>query len=69
MAKKQETKAKPVTKPEILGSTYEPGPAQGTLTWRRKMADRKMMLAYLESGERYWYSKEWFGSESRKKPV
>jgi len=24
------------------------------------------MLAYLKTGERYWYSDEWFGSEKRK---
>jgi len=24
------------------------------------------MLAYLKTGERYWFSEEWFGSEKRK---
>jgi len=26
-------------------------------------------LRYLETGERYWYGKDWFGSEKRKNPA
>jgi hypothetical protein len=30
------------------------------------MRNRDEMLAYLKTGERYWFSEEWFGSEKRK---
>ncbi len=34
-----------------------------------KLGTRQEKLKYLETGERYWYSKEWFGSEKRKNPA
>jgi hypothetical protein len=37
--------------------------------WRQKLASREEKLRYLEAGERYWYGKEWFGSEKRKTPA
>lgn len=37
--------------------------------WRLKLRDRAERLKYLRTGERYWYSQEWFGSEKRKKPA
>ncbi len=67
MAKKT-TKAK-AKKQEILGATYEPGKPEIVPSWRGKMADRTQMLKYLETGERYWYAEEGFGSEKRNKPA
>ena len=56
---------------EVLGATYEPGkPVSGELgRWRQKLASREEKLKYLKSGERYWYSKDWYGSEKRKNPA
>jgi hypothetical protein len=56
---------------EILAETYEPGEPQGEEVgrWRQKLADRNEKLKYLKSGERYWYSDDWFGSEKRKNPA
>ena len=53
---------------EILGETYEEGqPEVGNpVQWRAKMRTRQEMLKYLETGERYWFSKDWYGSEKRK---
>ena len=58
-------------KVEVLGETFEEGKPEGELTghWRQKLAKREQMLKYLETGERYWYGKEWFGSEKRKNPA
>ena len=56
---------------EVLGETYEPGTPQGEDMgkWRQKLSSREEKLKYLENGERYYYGKEWFGSEKRKKPA
>ncbi len=56
---------------EVLGETYDPGqPAPGeNAPWRNKLGSRAEKLKYLETGERYWYGKDWFGSEKRKKPA
>ena len=56
---------------EVLGETYEAGKpeGEGMGRWRQKLASREEKLKYLESGERYWYGKEWFGSEKRKTPA
>ena len=56
---------------EVLGETYEQGRPDGEEAgrWRQKLASREEKLKYLESGERYWYGKEWFGSEKRKNPA
>lgn len=56
---------------EVLGETYEPGKPEGEDAgkWRQKLATRDEMLKYLENGERYWYGKEWYGSERRKNPA
>ncbi len=54
---------------EILGETYDDGLPQEKLSWRVKLGDRKQMLRYLQSGERYWFSKDWYGSEKRKTPA
>ena len=65
MAKKKAEKKKQ----EILGSTYESGQPEKPLEWRKKFSNREQMLAYLKTGERYFYAKEGFGSEKRKKPA
>ena len=56
---------------EVLGATFEEGKPEGEDAgqWRQKLANRQDKLRYLESGERYWYGKEWFGSEKRKNPA
>ena len=56
-------------KQKVLGETYEPGKPEGPQNWRHKLGDREDMLKYLQSGERYWYSEEWYGSEKRRTPA
>ncbi|NVM21474.1 MAG: hypothetical protein HWN68_06805 [Desulfobacterales bacterium] len=65
MIKKQSFTGKKV---EILGETYEPGMPAEKGQWRKKLRNRKAMLKYLQSGERYWYldADQWCGSERRK---
>lgn len=56
---------------EVLGETFEAGrPDDKDLgKWRQKVGDRAEKLKYLENAERYWYGKEWYGSEKRKNPA
>ena len=56
---------------ELLGETYESGsPDSKDLgLWRQKLESRQDKLNYLKSGERYWYSDDWYGSERRKNPA
>jgi hypothetical protein len=56
---------------EVLGATYEAGKPSGEASgkWRQKLESRKDKLKYLETAERYWYSKEWYDSDRRKKPA
>ena len=56
---------------EVLGATFEGGKPEGEDVgrWRQKLASREDKLKYLKSGERYWYSDDWFGSEKRKNPA
>ncbi len=56
---------------EVLGETFEKGMPEGTEPgkWRQKLENRAERLKYLENAERYWYGKEWFGSERRKNPA
>jgi len=58
-------------KVEVLGATFEEGKPEGEDSgkWRQKLESRDEKLKYLETGERYWYGKEWFGSEKRKNPA
>jgi len=58
-------------KVEVLGATYEEGKPEGEELgkWRQKLRDRKERLKYLQTGERYWYGKDWYGSEKRKNPA
>ena len=56
---------------EVLGATFEAGKPEGEDTgkWRQKLGSREEKLKYLQIGERYWYSEDWFGSERRKNPA
>ena len=56
---------------EVLGATFEEGSPDGEELgrWRQKLSSRGEKLKYLEAGERYWYGKEWYGSEKRKNPA
>ncbi|MBI2850095.1 MAG: hypothetical protein HYX80_03520 [Chloroflexi bacterium] len=58
-------------KVEVLGETFEPGKPEGEEMgkWRQKLESRQEKLKYLETGERYYYSKDWYGSEKRKNPA
>ena len=56
---------------DVLGATFEDGKPEGEDKgrWRQKLESRGEKLKYLETGERYWYSQEWYGSEKRKNPA
>jgi hypothetical protein len=56
---------------EVLGTTFEEGKPEGEELgkWRQKLGSREEKLKYLQTGERYWYGKEWYGSEKRKNPA
>ena len=56
---------------EVLGATFEEGKPEGEDAgkWRQKLGTRQEKLKYLQTAERYWYEKEWFGSEKRKNPA
>ena len=56
---------------EVLGATFEEGKPEGEALgkWRQKLVSRQEKLKYLQSGERYWYGEDWYGSEKRKKPA
>lgn len=56
-------------KVKILGETYEPGMPVEKIQWRNKLRSRQEMINYIKTGERYWYSDEWYGSEKRKNPA
>ena len=58
-------------KVEILAETYDDGQPTGEDAgkWRQKLEGRDEQLKYLQNGERYWYSDDWFGSEKRKTPA
>ncbi len=56
---------------EVLGATFENGKPEGEVLgkWRQKLVSRQEKLKYLQGGERYWYGKDWYGSEKRKNPA
>ncbi len=56
-------------KVKILGPTFEKGQPHKAENWRQKLASREEKVNYLKTGERYWFSEEWFGSEKRKTPA
>ena len=64
-------KKKGTTGGEVMGATFEEGKPEGEELgrWRQKLGSREAKLKYLETGERYWYSQEWYGSEKRKNPA
>lgn len=47
----------------------EPEKPEKSHNWRKKLRTREEMLKYLQTAERYWFSQEWYGSESRKTPA
>jgi hypothetical protein len=53
---------------EVLGVTFEEGKPEGEDAgkWRQKLGTRQEKLKYLQTGERYWYEKEWLWDEKRK---
>jgi hypothetical protein len=53
-------------KVKVLGETYEAGKPSEKNDWREKLGSNEERLNYLKTALRYWYSKEWFGSEKRK---
>ena len=53
-------------KVKVLGETYEAGKPIEKNDWREKLESTEDRLNYLKTALRYWYSKEWFGSEKRK---
>ena len=63
MMKKRTSKGKKV---KVLGPTYEAGKPEERGDWRAKLETREDKIKYLKSALRYWYSKDWFGSEKRK---
>ena len=67
----EKTKAPGRDEVELLGATYEEGLPEGEDMgrWRQKLDSREDKLKYLQNGERYWFSDEWFGSEKRKTPA
>ncbi len=58
-------------KVKVLAETYEAGTPDTigvgeNMGWRGHFATKEEMLRYLKSGERYWYSDEWYGSEKKR---
>ena len=56
-------------KVKVVGAEYEAGIPEQPHCWRVKIQSREEKLKYLRCGERYWFSKEWYGSEKRKTPA
>ncbi len=54
---------------EVLAANYEEGKPDVIDHWQSKLRDRKEMLDYLVTADRYWYAEEGFGSEKRKNPA
>lgn len=72
MAREVSKKKAPVKKEvEVLGETFEKGRPEGEELgrWRQKLENREEKLKYLRTGERYWFDKDWYGSEKRKNPA
>jgi hypothetical protein len=53
-------------KVRVLGSTYEEGKPESSSNWKEKLGTRDDAINYLRTALRYWYSKDWYGSEKRK---
>jgi hypothetical protein len=56
---------------EVLGETYDPGatPMKEKYDWEDRLESKEEIMRFLQSGLRYWYAKEGFGSEKRKNPA
>ncbi len=54
---------------EVIGPDYEAGKPESKGLWRDHMANREEMLKYIDTGDRYWYAEEGYGSEKRKTPA
>ncbi len=67
----QKTKAPGREEVEVLGATYEEGKPSGEMMgkWSNKLSSREETIKYLQTGQRYFYSQDWFGSERRKNPA
>ena len=53
-------------KVRVLGPDLRSGQARRVGRLERKLQTSDDRLAYLRTALRYWYSKDWFGSERRK---
>ncbi|MCX5802879.1 MAG: hypothetical protein NTU69_05005 [Proteobacteria bacterium] len=53
-------------KVRVLGPTYEEGKPESSGNWKEKLGTRDDAMNYLRTALRYWYSKDWYGSEKRK---
>ncbi|HNQ62959.1 MAG TPA: hypothetical protein PLX88_02985 [Syntrophorhabdaceae bacterium] len=51
---------------KVLGPTYDKGKPEAISDWRLKLVTKEDKIGYLRAALRYWYSKEWYGSEKRK---
>jgi hypothetical protein len=51
---------------KVLGATFEEGKPEGQQNWRAKLITHEDKVGYLKTALRYWYSKDWYGSEKRK---
>lgn len=71
MGEIQKMKAPGRDEVEVLGPTYEEGKPSGADMgkWNQKLVSRAETLKYLQTGQRYFYSSDWFGSEKRKTPA
>jgi len=62
-------------KVKILLPTYAEGTDEDRYQWRKNIdyvnigEEAKPIMKYLKTAERYFYSKDWFGSEKRKNPA
>jgi hypothetical protein len=62
-------------KVKILVPTFVQGPDEDRYQWRKNIAEVNLgenadpIKRYLTTAERYFYSKDWFGSEKRKNPA
>jgi hypothetical protein len=67
----QKVKAPNRDEVELLGATFEAGQPQGAEMgkWNQKLANRDEKIKYLQTGMRYFYEAEGFGSEKRKNPA
>jgi hypothetical protein len=62
-------------KVKILQPDYAAGTDEDRYAWRKNISSVNVgegstpVRKYLTTAERYWYSKDWFGSEKRKNPA